>query len=153
MATGRAEQHLAQLQLQRKLNLDTKKGWHAWRVYFACALLSCKHSSAHIQALCHWRTIDAEQMYARLEPADFAASLCAAAVAQVSNVLVPHLPQLDCTQQIQQIAANAEAASTGCPFASPAKPPTTPEGPLCKTARTPARTKRQTHQTRLHAGE
>jgi site-specific DNA-cytosine methylase len=104
--------------LQSKLKLSTKKGWHGWRVYLACALLSTNHSAAAIQALCHWKTLDAEAVYARFEPQSYAACLLAASTATVSSVLAPHLPQLDLSTQLCELATAAAP-----PAPAPPAPP------------------------------
>jgi hypothetical protein len=109
--------------LQRKLSLDTSKGWHAWRVYLACALLSTHHDHPTIQAMCHWRTIDAERLYARIEPTSYAKCLLAASSASVTSVLTRNLPQLDISDQLQELSSAVAATTTAVAPTTAARPP------------------------------
>ena len=69
--------------------------FHSCRVFAACAHLANKESQESIQALCRWRTAESLKIYARLNPADYAARVRRMVTTRVDSTIAARLPVLD----------------------------------------------------------
>ena len=77
---------------------------HSFRVTLACALLATGASSAQIQALCRWKSVESLAIYARLNPADYMLLVRRADFAQLRSITHAQLPQLDLDQELAECA-------------------------------------------------
>ena len=67
---------------------------HSWRIYLACALLASNASTAQILNMLRWRSDEALRLYARLNDADYATWLDAAADATVDSIRTSNVATL-----------------------------------------------------------
>ena len=68
---------------------------HSFRSYLASALLAAGATTAEIQALLRWKTVEALEIYARMNPSKYHNLLRRAADADVSSVVAAQLPCID----------------------------------------------------------
>ena len=84
--------------------------WHAFRVRLACALLATEHGRPLIQALVRWKSDEALDIYARIEPADACRALEKAALAELHSSASRNLPfAIDADDLIAHVRALADA--------------------------------------------
>jgi hypothetical protein len=83
--------------------------FHSFRVGFACALLAAGCDPATIQALARWRSTESLAIYARLNPADYAAWVSKALSQTTDSITTRRLPRLPLLDEFDLMATFATA--------------------------------------------
>ena len=88
--------------------------FRSFRVGFACALLAAGCDLAAIQALARWRSTEDLAIYARLNPADYAAWVSMALSQTTDSITTRRLPRLPLLDEFELMAnfATADAIFT-----------------------------------------
>ena len=111
---------------------------HGGRVWLACALLAAGHAPPAIQAFCRWKSAESVKIYARMNPAEYAATLLGVMEAEITSISPHNLPTLDHDARFAELnddvgddaglAASAPPPSPSAPasLSLPPAPPTQP---------------------------
>ena len=83
--------------------------FHSFRVGFACALLAAGYDPATIQALACLRSTESLAIYARLNPADYAAWVSKALSQTTDSITTHRLPRLPLLDEFDLMATFATA--------------------------------------------
>ena len=78
---------------------------HSCRIYLCTALGAAGKSSAEIQAICRWQSVESVQIYNRMQPADYARHLDDAAQATITSYLMIGAPIISSRHLMSRVSA------------------------------------------------
>ena len=88
-----------------------KCSFHSFRIGFACSLLAAGCPPATIQALARWRSAESLEVYARLNPSDYAAWVSKALSQRTDSITTRRLPRPPLIDESIIVASFSEASS------------------------------------------
>ena len=88
-----------------------KYSFHSFRIGFACSLLAAGCPPATIQALARWRSAESLEVYARLNPSDYAAWVSKALSQRTDSITTRRLPRPPLIDESIIVASFSEASS------------------------------------------